>query len=388
MSIQWVNDDFGANVHRSGWKQVAKHLKIALSSMTFTEDFILDLYIDATFSWRESLFESQGIIPYKKDWIGFIHHTVTGCNNSKELFQNHNFITSLEHCKCIIVLSENLRKDLLTLCPRKVPIYVLTHPTETPDLKFTMGKFVSNTEKRLLHVGNWMRDISHFQWIPCNTFYTKTVLTSIRNDYIYLKGYPFLELLEYLPDTEYDEILSENMVCIFLKDASAINTILECVVRDCPIIVNSLPAVREVLGDDYPLYVSTSSEVESKATNLSLVSKAYTHIKRMNKTRFTFEYFIDRFKEKLKDHFYYEERHCVICLESLTSHEAGTRILNCNHEFGKSCIEDWLRRGERICPICRNRELPQPVRRNGEVYSPPPQGVWNTYYGHGYYNIR
>ena len=53
---------------------------------------------------------------------------------------------------------------------------------------------------------------------------------------------------------EYDQLLEKNIVFIELIDASANNTILECIVRNTPIIVNKIEPVVEYLGDDYPLY--------------------------------------------------------------------------------------------------------------------------------------
>jgi len=64
---------------------------------------------------------------------------------------------------------------------------------------------------------------------------------------------------EGISNEEYDSLLTDNIVYINLVDASAINTILECLVRQTPIIVNKHPAVVEILGDDYPLYLSELS---------------------------------------------------------------------------------------------------------------------------------
>lgn len=53
---------------------------------------------------------------------------------------------------------------------------------------------------------------------------------------------------------EYDELLTKNIVFIDLFDAASNNTIVECIIRNTPIIVNKVGGVSEYLGNNYPLY--------------------------------------------------------------------------------------------------------------------------------------
>ena len=59
---------------------------------------------------------------------------------------------------------------------------------------------------------------------------------------------------------EYDDLLTNNIVFVDLFDASANNTVLECIVRRTPIIINNIGAVSEYLGKDYPLYFENLEE--------------------------------------------------------------------------------------------------------------------------------
>lgn len=70
-----------------------------------------------------------------------------------------------------------------------------------------------------------------------------------------------VEKMNELSNDEYDEMLTKNLVMIRLVDASAVNTILECVVRRTPIIVNRLEAVEEILGEDYPMYYESIYDI-------------------------------------------------------------------------------------------------------------------------------
>ena len=71
-------------------------------------------------------------------------------------------------------------------------------------------------------------------------------------------------------------------------DASAVNTIIECKVRNTPVIVNRLPAVVEILGENYPFYYNDASyyEINKQIENLLTienVNKAYNYLRHLDK---------------------------------------------------------------------------------------------------------
>ena len=44
---------------------------------------------------------------------------------------------------------------------------------------------------------------------------------------------------------------------------------------------------------------------------------------------------------------------CTVCMkEGLTNEEIY--YTNCNHEFCKSCLDDWFQIGNKSCPLCRS----------------------------------
>ena len=47
-----------------------------------------------------------------------------------------------------------------------------------------------------------------------------------------------------------------------------------------------------------------------------------------------------------------EDNTCCICLAPYKQGE-GKRILSCEHEFHKKCIDKWLTVSKKECPICR-----------------------------------
>ncbi|MEL6855702.1 MAG: hypothetical protein AAFO83_11420, partial [Cyanobacteria bacterium J06607_13] len=85
--------------------------------------------------------------------------------------------------------------------------------------------------------------------------------------------------LSRLSDREYDTLLTENIAFAFLHDSSANNTVIECIARATPIVVNPLPAVVEYLGEGYPLYASTLQEAAEKVMELDLIRAAHEYLK-------------------------------------------------------------------------------------------------------------
>ena len=78
----------------------------------------------------------------------------------------------------------------------------------------------------------------------------------------------------------FEEILVKNLIFLKLIDASAVNTIIECIVRNTPVLVNKLPAVVEILGDKYPLYYNNLDEVNSLLT-VKNIESAYNYLKKL-----------------------------------------------------------------------------------------------------------
>lgn len=69
-----------------------------------------------------------------------------------------------------------------------------------------------------------------------------------------------VKIFDYLNNDDYDNCLKKNIVFLNLIDASACNTILECIVRCTPIIINKIDPVVEYLGEEYPLYYTNIAE--------------------------------------------------------------------------------------------------------------------------------
>ncbi len=314
-NIDYIDQYDRTGVHRHGWKYVIDNFSNELCS--YDDNLIkCDLYVDRTFHWeRENMIEA-GVIPYKTAWIGFIHHTLyqdESGHNCVRLLHCPEFIESLRVCKCLIVLSNYLKNNLLKMAAIngvQLPvIHTIYHPTyfitdETKLWKY--GKWKLDSWKgEVIQVGSWMRDIKaifDLAYTPKFALIGKKMedkykAISFGDDSVNLETvennleYP-VKIINFLENEDYDEILTRYVVFLKLKDASAVNTIIECIIRNTPIVVNKLPAVEEYLGPNYPLYYKDLDDVPRILKNKRLIVKANTYLKNMNKDFLKIENFL------------------------------------------------------------------------------------------------
>lgn len=361
-----------SGAHRSGWQFVYDSIKRFHNG----DKILLDLYVDRTFHWQKEINEIIGVIPYTKPWVGVVHHTFDtsfseyNCHN---LLKSDSFIKSLGVCKGLIVLSKYLRKQLQIELRKRgvkhVPVFVLTHPTSTDVVKWDWKRFMNNCDKRLVHVGGWLRDIYSFYRIvmpkdtgtsclgvlkPSRPILRKVALrgkgmsnyypsSSFLDDlYKCLIGQTdedchknicnpnasniccpnastgalnawcshfyndarrkvnSVEIVDHMPNSDYDVLLSENIVYIYLVDASAVNTVIECIARCTPIIVNRHPAVVELLGAKYPLYIEDNLNLSKRVGDLTSYRKiknAHRYLQRLQVPQIQIDWFVTRLND-------------------------------------------------------------------------------------------
>ena len=152
-------------LHRSGWHFAMKGL------LKYHDDsgrsVLCDTYMDRTFHWTSSVLISEGVIPYRRPWIGILHHTTDTAfseHNCTEMFESPALLASLPWCTAILTLSRALQGEVRTLLKTHgfggVPTIALVHPTErVPESsEFTMEKFERNPHRHVVQIGAWLRD--------------------------------------------------------------------------------------------------------------------------------------------------------------------------------------------------------------------------------------
>jgi exopolysaccharide biosynthesis predicted pyruvyltransferase EpsI len=313
--------------HRSGWSYVTSNL-LHLESDT---GVIFDNFADRTFLWCKSVLESRGLLPYTSRWIGIFHHCLNEQyteNNTVSIVKSEAFQKSLPTCIGIICLSEYLSswfRDQIKKLGYNVPILTLHHPI--PLTGFDLWQ--PSDEYTLVNIGGWYRNLftiytipkvegfrktllktdTHGFHLPINTSdndLVKTVsynedkwLWSLQN-YIHLGGkwthdmVNSVEIISHLSNKNYDKLLSRSVVFLDLIDVSAANTIIECIVRNTPLVVNRVAATEEYLGKDYPLFYDNYDQIPTLLRKETILN-AWTYLQRLDKTFLS----IDTFTEKL-----------------------------------------------------------------------------------------
>lgn len=301
-----VEEYFGA--HRSGWAFAVQHL----SDLQDTQAIHLDTFMERTFCWEGG----RGAI--LEPWLGIIHVPPSGpdwflgSQSNQSLFSSDYWKASEPYCQGLYCLSNYHRRELRKLVD--LPIETLIHPTETPEVLWDPERFTSSKKPKVVQLGWWLRVLHAIYELP-DTSYEKVFLRP-RNDQafldalatereLHLKTGQFTEAMQrtvteydFLENDDYDKLLSESVVFMQLYDASANNAVIECIVRNTPLLISPLDPVVEYLGGGYPLYFETLEEAAEKLENKALILHAHEYLKSHPiKEKLTGEYFMRSLQE-------------------------------------------------------------------------------------------
>lgn len=270
--------------HRSGWS----YTESLLNNLNTKDGVLFDSFIEKKFGWVNN-FNYPKI--YNELWIGVFHvpDNIPDWFNSKqtpkEIFKNKYFIKSLKNCLGFYCLS-NYEKEVLQKYT-KLPINVVYHPTETPEIKFNFDEFIKNINKEIIQLGIFCRKLSSIFLLPA-TNYTKSAVGMNKYSFYQLEQEEIklniktkkddVKIYKFLNNIEYDKLLSKNIAFMELYEASANNGVIECIVRNTPLLINPHPAVVEYLGQDYPFYFKSLEEAAQKANDFDLVKKTYEYL--------------------------------------------------------------------------------------------------------------
>lgn len=288
-------------------------------------------------------------------FIHHVYDETHSTYNCIELFKNELFLQSLSCCKGLIALSKYLA-SLLKVSLREnnlnVPVYTVYHPMEfvDEDNMFSMDKFYSKTSKSVVQVGAWLRNPYSIYNLKLYNGMTKIALkgkemdqyfappgfdeliaeTLLRTDWTnnqhqsspctmcreiacvcrpcihqtpnkYCKGlYDVIiennnsvQIYNKLSNKEYDKLLSENIVFLDLIECSAVNTVIECIVRNTPIIINRLPALEEILGKNYPGFYNNLTHAAEIIQDYDKINSIHSYLKSLDKSRYRLEEFVN-----------------------------------------------------------------------------------------------
>jgi hypothetical protein len=282
--------------HQHGWSVATKTLSILASS----DGVLFDDFVESTFLWHGTESFANGEIPYREHWTGFVHippyspdwPSVAG-EKITNLPRNKYWLEGLENCLGLFAMTEYLAKWVTS--EWGVPCEVVRYPAIRPRRLFDWDQFFASS-RTIASIGIWLRRISSFAKLSApgyrklrplpvdraNTGGIEHLMSYVRDEAANPKypGAPSqpVYVCDRLSVDEYDSLLATSVVFLDLIDASAVTTIVECLVRGTPLLINRIKPVEEYLGVDYPLYFDSLEEATSKLADLDLLRAAHEHL--------------------------------------------------------------------------------------------------------------
>jgi hypothetical protein len=281
----------GSATHRSGWPY-------ALSALKRYGDpgrpFLIDDYIERTFLSPRSRLTP---LVHSKPWIAIVHHPPDAPewyepHRLQRLQGNPNWQASLPNLRLVATLGSNLTSWVKETWRK--PCVTLRHPTAEPSRKWSVGRFQANADKQLVQIGSYLRNTQAIYQVATPPAIRKVRLIQTaewvarahekcRERYSHRQEVGVVDERAMLHDVAFDSLLTCNVVFIELIAAVANNTIVECIARNTPVVVNRLAGPVDYLGGDYPLFFNDLCEVEGLLTEERILA-AHKHLKNVDKS--------------------------------------------------------------------------------------------------------
>lgn len=281
--------------HRSGWSYALD----SIEHLYADTGVIFDDFVERTFLYRRDWHNDY---IYTEPWIGVVHHAPDIPSWYLEnlqlwgMIESPRWIESLPQLKMLIAMAPNLQQWLKLRYPN-LPVALIKHPTGRPAIYWTPERFMQNPDKKLLQVGWFCRNTAAIYqvrseadyWLRKSHLRQKVVWVGHTEQLCqtYFRGeehnYGFTTVIEPQGDVEYDILLSRNIVFMEVLAAAANNTVVECIARNTPIVINRHPGPLYYLGEDYPLFYDDIAQVHELVTP-ARVLQAYQYLQRMDKS--------------------------------------------------------------------------------------------------------
>jgi hypothetical protein len=304
--------------HRGGWTFILENI-INNSNMKESGTH-LDIYMDLTFG-------NSYTFVYTFPWMGIIHSPPNipkwfpyNSQSFESISKQENFIKSLKYCKKLYTLSKYVAeyiKNQEIIKKHNIKVEYFHHPTEDPTTKFNYDKFMNNRNKKIVQIGWWLRKIHAIYELPKVENYKKCIfgikrnfmrqvldleklnLSSIKPVKYYANNVKYIS--SHFSNKEYDELLSCNIVFLYLYASSANNIIIECIARNTPILINRDGGVEEYLGKEYPFYYNTYEEAVEKLNNNDIILQTHLYLKnnKIINERINMHYFIKNINKNI-----------------------------------------------------------------------------------------
>lgn len=276
----------------AGWRDICARLKNEFGDSRSA----IDCFTAYEYQVREKV---------RKPFIAFFHQVVGNYERSLEnIFHSELWMHNKMYFLGGFVFS-NFQKNYLKSIRCDRNIHLVVHPTRMNVKRWSFAKYM---EKQIfLHVGVHCRNVNFF----LNTARRRKnkdkyqMLVARNEDYemnVASCKQSGVEVVKRLDSTAYQEVLASSVIFINLIDAAANNTILECIARGTPILINAVGGVKEYVGNDYPLLYSDMSHAQhligTIKKNPEILKKTHQHLLSL-RHKYTNKQFISTIKNAL-----------------------------------------------------------------------------------------
>lgn len=250
----------------------------------------IKMYMAYEYQIRDKIFEPH---------IAWFHQVLSGperCLNSlvKSTFWENN----TKYLLHAVTVSEYQEKFLREHGVNNVS--TILHPTPLDVPRWNLAKF--RLTKNVYHIGFHCRDIDFFRDVASKVEHNLMFNYLIPKENLGATMPQCIKIVPRVRQQGYEEILQSSVVFMHLSDTTANNTVLECVARGTPILVNPVGGIKEYLGDNYPLYYNSPEDAVFLLENIrkgNLLEKTHDYL--LNKrNRYSIKLFINRFNRVLE----------------------------------------------------------------------------------------
>lgn len=263
--------------HRAGWDAAVG----VLGETLHTDDGVRFLS-----SVEETMYAGEVVT---EPWVGFVHeapHHRKRFPDLDRLLSIDTWRASIRACLGLWTLTDYQRR-FLRLRGVSVPISRVTYPTIGVAPRFDFSAFERRTERPLLFIGEYLRRPDSLSALSAPGYRKILLGESLwtddrdeRDRLAAVRADDEITLLDRVPDAEYDRYLAEGVVFLDVEDAVASTTVVECIARATPLLVNKVGALPEYLGDDYPFYYDDLDEAAAKLADDELIASTVNHLRR------------------------------------------------------------------------------------------------------------
>lgn len=270
--------------HRGGWRAAVEHLQ-----SNFHHEAGVRI-----FTAIEDVFFDDPNCQISEPWVAFVHQVPKqnlGFPDLERLVELPGWKRSIGNCIGLWSLTD-YQRQFLKGRGVTVPIAVVSYPCETDVPRFDPQAFLANDRPKLVMVGEFLRKYQSLFSLEASG-YRKNLLKypGFTLEKYEIEDSGDVDIIDRICREDYDRLLAESVVFLDLVDSVANTTVIECLARNTPVLLNRSPGASEYLGSDYPLFFADLSQAAALIADRSCVIAAHEYLVARPKEHLEYDFF-------------------------------------------------------------------------------------------------